>query len=174
MGAGPPSLFDGDSADVTGANVIDGAVTVLTVRAATSPDRLPLTEHLTLALPPEPDSPSLARDLVGRACRRWALMTLFYPARLVVSELITNAVEHAGSPITLGVLRRGACLHITVGDRDPRLPLLREMSPPEPGRPLDERGRGLHLVDAVAVDWGAMPTADGKIVWATIGPTALR
>jgi hypothetical protein len=168
MGARPPYVSDGDSAHVTAGP--EGAVTVLTVRSATAAGRLSLTGQLTLALPPEPDSPSLARDLAGRACQAWALPLVFYPARLVVSELVTNAVEHGQSPIVLGVTRRGDCVYLTVADRDARLPRLRELSPPEPGRPLDERGRGLHAVDAVALDWGAVPTADGKVVWAMVGP----
>jgi anti-sigma regulatory factor (Ser/Thr protein kinase) len=162
----------GDCAHVTAG--FEGAVTALTVRSATSAGRLPLSEQLTLTLPAEPDSPSLARDLAGRACQAWALPGLFYPSRLVVSELVTNAVEHARSPIGLGVTRRGECVYVTVADRDARLPHLRELAAPERGRPLDERGRGLHAVDAVALDWGAMPTAGGKVVWATVGPTAPR
>jgi hypothetical protein len=33
----------------------------------------------------------------------------------------------------------------------------------------DERGRGLQLVHAIADGWGATPTRDGKVVWATVG-----
>jgi anti-sigma regulatory factor (Ser/Thr protein kinase) len=133
--------------------------------------RLPLTERLTLRLPPDPDSPSLARNLVSEAALAWSLPELLYRARLVVSELVTNAVEHAGTDLTVVVSRRGTGLHLAVSDRDPRLPRLLRMAPPRPDRPLDERGRGLRTVHATATGWGAMPTPDGKVVWATVRPS---
>lgn len=37
-------------------------------------------------------------------------------------------------------------------------------------RPTDDGGRGLTIIDALSTDWGACPEADGKIVWALIGP----
>jgi len=132
--------------------------------------RLPLTDRLPLSLGAEPESPGLARDLVGSACHAWGLPNLLYPARLVVSELVTNAVEHAGADITVVVSRRGTGLHLAVADGDPRLPRLRTPAAPQPGQPLDESGRGLRIVHATATVWGAMPTADGKVVWATIRP----
>ena len=133
--------------------------------------RLPLTDRLLVRLPSDPDSPALARDLVGDACRAWQLPTLLYPARLVMSELVTNAVEHARSEITCVVSKRGGGLHMTVSDLSPQLPRLHELAPPRRGEPLDERGRGLRTVHATASMWGAMPTPSGKVVWATIRPS---
>jgi anti-sigma regulatory factor (Ser/Thr protein kinase) len=130
--------------------------------------RLPLTDRLSLRLTPDPDAPSLARDMVGDACRAWALPQLLYPARLVLSELVSNAVEHAGTDLIIVLSRRGAGLHMAVFDGDRRIPQLRRLAPPHPGLPLDERGRGLRTVHATATVWGAMPTPDGKVVWATV------
>jgi anti-sigma regulatory factor (Ser/Thr protein kinase) len=134
--------------------------------------RLPLTDRLPLSLAAVPESPGLARDLVASACRAWGLANLLMPARLVVSELVTNAVQHAGTGITVVVSRRGAGLHLAVADADRRLPRLPEPAALRLGSPLDERGRGLLTVHAMATVWGAMPTADGKVVWATIRPGA--
>jgi anti-sigma regulatory factor (Ser/Thr protein kinase) len=130
--------------------------------------RLPLTDRLPLSLAAVPESPGLARDLVGNACRAWTLTNLLLPARLVVSELVTNAVQHAGTGITVVVSHRGAGLHLAVADADRRLPRMPEPAVPRPGSPLDEHGRGLRTVHATATVWGAMPTADGKVVWATV------
>jgi anti-sigma regulatory factor (Ser/Thr protein kinase) len=132
--------------------------------------RLPLSERLLLSLAAEPESPASARDLVGRACQAWDLPTLRRPAQLIVSELVTNAVEHAGTAIKIVVARRGTGLHLAAADADHRLPQLRPPAVPRPGQPFDERGRGLRIVHATATVWGAMPTADGKVVWATIRP----
>jgi hypothetical protein len=38
------------------------------------------------------------------------------------------------------------------------------------GRPLDDRGHGLRVVTALTVAWGSLPTATGKLVWATLMP----
>jgi hypothetical protein len=132
--------------------------------------RVPATDRLMLTLPPEPESPSLARTLVGDACLAWELAELLHPARLVMSELVTNAVEHAATTITVGVSPRGAGIHLSVSDGKPAPPRLLRLARPRFGHPLDDRGRGLRVVNATAAAWGSLPTAGGKIVWATLQP----
>lgn len=130
--------------------------------------RMPLTERLVMRLTPEPDAPSLARDMVGDGCRAWDLHHLLHPGRLVLSELVTNAVEHARESLTVGVAARGGGLHLTVSDDNPAFPRLLDLTPPRRGEPLNERGRGLRTVAATASGWGTMRTPDGKLVWATV------
>jgi anti-sigma regulatory factor (Ser/Thr protein kinase) len=130
--------------------------------------RLPVTERLTMTLAPDPDAPSVARNLAGDACLAWAVPELLHPARLVMSELVTNAVEHARTTVTVGVSRRGAGIHLTVADGLATLPRLREPARPRRDQPLDDRGRGLRVVTATATAWGALPTRTGKVVWATL------
>jgi anti-sigma regulatory factor (Ser/Thr protein kinase) len=104
-----------------------------------------------------------ARDLATEACLRWKLPDLIGPVSVIVTELVTNAVEHASTMITLNVTRRNRYLHLAVRDGSDR--------PPEPRLPEGDdpdRGRGLLLVDSLAVDWGWLPTRDGKVVWATL------
>jgi hypothetical protein len=133
-----------------------------------------LADRLTLTLPPEPDSPSAARNLVGDACLAWELPELLHPARADMSELVTNAVEHARTTIVVGVGLRGAGIHLTVSDGMGAPPQVLKPFRPRPGRPLDERGRGLRMVTATATAWGSLPTRTGKVVWATLRPTAPR
>lgn len=130
--------------------------------------RRPLTDMLQWPLAPAPESASVARDLIGQACQAWGSPSLLHPARLVVSELVANAVEHAGTEHLVTVSRRGAALHLSVRDGDPRPPRLLPPAPVVPGEPLDERGRGLRLVHATAFAWGSMPTRTGKVVWASV------
>ncbi|GGN56269.1 hypothetical protein GCM10010112_07960 [Actinoplanes lobatus] len=130
--------------------------------------RIPGDERLSATLRPDPDAPSVARNLVSDACLGWGLVELLHPSRLVMSELVTNAVEHAGTDIRVVVSRRGAGVHLSVADSDPRLPRLIRPSSPRPDLPLDERGRGLRTVQATAAQWGALPTEAGKVVWATV------
>jgi anti-sigma regulatory factor (Ser/Thr protein kinase) len=81
-------------------------------------------------------------------------------AVLLVSELVTNAVRHAGSTLTVAVAIGRAAVRVEVRDRSPRLPALRESTGGD-----DEWGRGLVLVDALASRWGAERLPSGKRVW---------
>lgn len=124
--------------------------------------------YLTVVLAAEPDAASLARVLVADACLAWRLPELLHPARRVMSELVLNAVEHAGTDVVVTITRRGIGLHLAVCDGDPRLPELRVPARVRRGAPLDERGRGLRVVQAAATGWGAVRTPTGKVVWASV------
>ncbi|MEV6843429.1 ATP-binding protein [Actinoplanes sp. NPDC051411] len=132
--------------------------------------RLPDGGRMSVTVAPVPEAPSTARNLVGDACRRWGLAELLHPARAVMSELVTNAVEHAGTELTVVVTRRGSGLQVAVADRFDRHPRIIQQPRPRPGDPLDERGRGLQMVAATATAWGSLPTPIGKVVWATLRP----
>ncbi|MGX1887702.1 ATP-binding protein [Streptomyces sp. NPDC055287] len=88
-------------------------------------------------------------------------------ARLIVSELTTNAIQHpqpaaAGSPEprTLTVTPR---LVIYVSDHDRRPPILRVAGAGA------TCGRGLLLVETMSHRWGYYhPPASGKVVWAEL------
>jgi len=83
-------------------------------------------------------------------------------ARLVVSELATNVVRHAGTPFTVSIERTDGEVTIRVRDWSARLPVVRS-----PG-PWAGDGHGLGLVDALSVAWGVTVRADGgKAVWAS-------
>jgi hypothetical protein len=122
----------------------------------------------TMVLAPEPEAASLAGTLVADACLAWRLVELLYPARRVMSELVLNAVEHAGTGLTVTVTHRASGLRLAVADGDPRLPRLRAPGPVHGGAPFDVRGHGLRAVQSVAAAWGAEPTATGKVVWADL------
>jgi hypothetical protein len=119
----------------------------------------------------------MAEQIVVAACREWGLASVAPRARLVASELVGNAVEHAAAEIHFivtrlgpqhaGIVRPRNVLHLAVHDQEPQLPSL------PPGRsprltPMTERGQGLHIVDATADHWGALPTHHGKMVWAVL------
>jgi anti-anti-sigma regulatory factor/anti-sigma regulatory factor (Ser/Thr protein kinase) len=104
-----------------------------------------------------------ARDMATEACTRWNLPHLIGPASLVASELVSNAIAHAGTMMTFRITRRPRYVHLAVHDGSPEEP---KLTPPAdatvPG------GRGLLLVASVAVRWGSLPSKDGKVVWATL------
>jgi anti-sigma regulatory factor (Ser/Thr protein kinase) len=131
---------------------------------------LPLTDQLQQRLPPEPESARLARLMVADACHAWHLPHLRDPAQLVMSELASNVIEHAGTLMLVTVSRRGTGLHLAVRDGSPTLPPPWQPASAPAGTPPAAGGRGLEIVRRAAAAWGALPThaRDGKVVWATL------
>ncbi|ARQ67879.1 SpoIIE family protein phosphatase [Streptomyces marincola] len=100
-----------------------------------------------------------ARRLVRDRLRDWGLSFAADTAELLASELVTNAVRHAGpGPIGLRLVRADALL-CEVTDGSPALPVLRE------ARASDAAGRGLNVVGRLARAWGSHAGGPGKTVW---------
>jgi anti-anti-sigma regulatory factor len=100
-----------------------------------------------------------ARNLATEACATWGLPGLVGPASLVVSELVSNAIQHAGTLMTVQLSRLSRYVAVAVRDGSAERPRLDES---------DGGGRGLILVNSLAVHWGSLPSRDGKVVWATL------
>ena len=121
-----------------------------------SPDAT--TRHVDLD--PVPSSVGIARSFVRDS------LTKFDEGRqdvamLLTSELVTNAILHARTPVQLGVLVDVDRALVCVADRLPSSPELtpRPRSQDRPG------GRGLALVADLAETWGTTSYAAGKTVW---------
>lgn len=104
-----------------------------------------------------------ARDVVTDACARWDLAHLLGPATLIVSELVSNAADHAHTMMTLTAAQRGAGLYLAVYDGSTAPPAL---NPDTSAAAIG--GRGLQLVAAASTAWGYVAEDDGKTVWATV------
>jgi hypothetical protein len=102
-----------------------------------------------------------AREVVTEACVRWDQPQLIGPACIVVSELVNNAVEHAGTMMTVRLTLRTRYVHVVVQDGSTAPPVLDGPGP-------RAAARGLRLVAAEATSWGHLATTDGKAVWATL------
>jgi anti-sigma regulatory factor (Ser/Thr protein kinase) len=108
-------------------------------------------------------SPGHARRLVLSALAEWGCSpSLMQDAAVVVSELATNAVLHAGSSFSLSVTLEHSLLRIAVHDARPLSITVRDggLSP--------QPTHGLGLVEALSLRWGAEGTAQGKAVWAEL------
>jgi DNA-binding NarL/FixJ family response regulator len=101
-----------------------------------------------------------ARRFVDEVLSRWACASVLDDVQLLVSELVTNAVVHAGSEVEVAVRLLSDSVRIEVVDRAPTQPLT-------PSSPSDdaESGRGLLLVETLASAWGVEPMDEGKAVW---------
>jgi two-component sensor histidine kinase len=111
------------------------------------------------ALPDSDQSPSLARDLLRDTLAGFPAETVD-TALLLVSELVTNAVVHAESPLILQIEVARPHVRVSVEDCSAERPR------PRAAGAEDANGRGLWLVDALATAWGCHGTeAGGKRVW---------
>ncbi len=84
-------------------------------------------------------------------------------AALLVSELVTNAVIHAGSEVRVRGEVVGGVLRVEVTDASRHHPALRNYSETA------GTGRGMALLVALADHWGVIPTTEGKTVWFELG-----
>jgi anti-sigma regulatory factor (Ser/Thr protein kinase) len=104
-----------------------------------------------------------ARAYVTAALEAWGLTPLMDDAKLLVSELITNAVRYSADTVVVRCsVSEDAQFVIEVGDSSPELPKIGT------AEPLDVHGRGLVIVEAVAADWGAYRVDGGKVTWAAL------
>jgi anti-sigma regulatory factor (Ser/Thr protein kinase) len=134
---------------------------------------VPSTESLgclEVELPPELESVVAARRMLSDAVRSWGLdPSVGEDAALAVSELVTNAILHAGTNITLSLRRLGPGVRVEVGDGSTHLPVVDAARPEDLLANRSMTGRGLALVAAMSDRWGADPAVSGKITWAEIG-----
>jgi anti-sigma regulatory factor (Ser/Thr protein kinase) len=122
-------------------------------------------------LPAELESVVAARRLVEAAARSWEMdESLCADSALAVSELASNAVLHAGSPVSVSIRRLGRGLRIEVSDASDHLPVVDAKDPEELLANRSMTGRGLAMVAATADRWGADPRpGGGKVTWAELG-----
>lgn len=119
-------------------------------------------DEVTTVLPSQPSSASTARQIVGVACRSWHLEGLVDDLALVATELVANAIRHAGTDMILRLIRIEDGVRLEVRDGSTR-PLR-----PRPPTSTEENGRGLILVDALSHRYGVEAEPQGKRVWAEL------
>ncbi|MFF0105863.1 SpoIIE family protein phosphatase [Streptomyces hirsutus] len=94
----------------------------------------------------------------------WELTDMSFTVELVVSELVTNAIRYGAPPIRLRLICDASTLICEVSDTSHTAPHLRR------AKTWDEGGRGLLLVAQLTRRWGSRHTAEGKTIWAELGP----
>ena len=115
-----------------------------------------------LALGSEPDAVPRARRFAGRATADAGRSQVASDVELVVTELVTNALLHAGLPVTVRISAIDDGVRVEVEDPSRHAPI------PAISSTEAMTGRGLALVAAVAQTWGVDPGGTGKTVWCEI------
>jgi anti-sigma regulatory factor (Ser/Thr protein kinase) len=112
----------------------------------------------------DPQAARAARQFLRRELAAWQVDgDLADVAVLCLSELVTNAVMHTGTPSQLEISLDDATLTLVVRDQGGPAHLAPE--PDADQDPLRVHGRGLQLVDALARRWGAEHDTVGTTVW---------
>ena len=126
-------------------------------------DEPPRRRRRTTELPPMAGSSHAARLFVQETCREWNIRHRLEDALGVATELVENAISHAGTPLELRLELRSGYLTVALHDGNPRPAVLRQRA----GGRL--RGYGLQVVAALTRAWGCSPAPDGgKVVWAVL------
>ncbi len=118
-------------------------------------------EYSEVFLPVTQAVPALRR-FVTAALHLWDLEELVGDARLVASELGTNALVHCVSPFRASVEKSPAGVRISIQDLGAGVPALLADSVDGLG------GRGVAIIDQVADVWGCEDLPGGKVTWAEL------
>ncbi|MFF4757513.1 SpoIIE family protein phosphatase [Streptomyces sp. NPDC001292] len=124
-----------------------------------------ITARAAASFDPLGRSVATARSFVRDTLQGWGFGDIVDDAVVLTSELVTNAVVHAGTAADVLCLRSDEGVRIEVSDRYPERELPVQSSAVNMGSPDREGGRGLQLCAALAGRWGVEYTPTHKKVW---------
>ena len=124
------------------------------------------SRNASIDLPSIPPSVTVSRHLVLELLRSWDVPHDREDAALLVTELVSNVVDHVGgqTTLTLELAVSEDWLRIGVVDGSSVRPVVQELSTDRP------RGRGMRMVQLIADRWGAEDHRGGKRVWFELRP----
>ncbi|MEV4335157.1 SpoIIE family protein phosphatase [Streptomyces sp. NPDC049597] len=124
-----------------------------------------ITARAAASFDPVGRSVATARAFVRDTLQGWGYSDVVDDAVVLTSELVTNAVIHAGTSADVLCLRSEDGVRIEVADRYPEREIPIQGSRRQFGSPDRENGRGLLLCAALASRWGVEYTPTHKQVW---------
>ncbi|QEU91446.1 SpoIIE family protein phosphatase [Streptomyces kanamyceticus] len=124
-----------------------------------------ITARAAATFDPVGRSVATARSFVRDTLQGWGFTDVVDDAVVLTSELVTNAVVHAGTAADVLCLRSEDAVRIEVSDRYPEREIPLQQSSVNTGSPDREGGRGLQLCAALATRWGVDYTPTHKQVW---------
>jgi anti-sigma regulatory factor (Ser/Thr protein kinase) len=113
-----------------------------------------------IVLQRQPSETERVRREIAESCHGLGRDTVA-TAQLLATELFTNALHHGSGDITMMVTRLPGELRVDVADHGPDHPRVKTVTLN------DVRGRGMMILEALAVRWGVDASDDGrgKTVW---------
>jgi hypothetical protein len=105
-----------------------------------------------------------SREIVTECLSAWSLPELIPVAKVIVTALVENVLQHTHSEPEVRLETDGSIVTVAVEDTSHQYAGFREDSTGT------NRPSGLGIVAALCRVWGSAPTASGKTVWAVIGP----
>ncbi|MFF1399898.1 SpoIIE family protein phosphatase [Streptomyces sp. NPDC058287] len=124
-----------------------------------------ITARAAATFDPVGRSVATARAFVRDTLQGWGFPDIIDDAVVLTSELVTNAVVHAGTSAEVLCLRTDDGVRVEVADRYPEREIPLQQSAINMGNPDREGGRGLQLCAAIATRWGVDYTPTHKLVW---------
>ncbi|MBM7173177.1 SpoIIE family protein phosphatase [Streptomyces sp. G44] len=124
-----------------------------------------ITARAAATFDPVGRSVATARSFVRDTLQGWGFTDIVDDAVVLTSELVTNAVVHAGTAADVLCLRSADAVRIEVSDRYPEREIPLQQSSVHMGSPDREGGRGLQLCAALATRWGVDYSPTHKLVW---------
>ena|ERR1700674_4473373 len=114
-------------------------------------------------LPKDPASVRLARSFAALAAERWGADVDVATVELATSEIVTNALLHAGSDVAITVRVNDDTIRVEVADSSRERPVVLHAAPDTTS------GRGMDIVEAITEGWGVEDIPNGgKVVWFTV------
>ncbi|MGW0548000.1 SpoIIE family protein phosphatase [Streptomyces altiplanensis] len=124
-----------------------------------------ITARAAASFDPVGRSVATARAFVRDTLQGWGYADIVDDAVVLTSELVTNAVVHAGTTADVLCLRTDDGVRVEVGDRYPEREVPLQGTAQSFGSPDREGGRGLLLCAALAARWGVEYAPTHKHVW---------
>ncbi|MEU6085045.1 SpoIIE family protein phosphatase [Streptomyces sp. NPDC047108] len=124
-----------------------------------------ITARAAATFEPVGRSVASARAFVRDTLQGWGFSDIVDDAVVLTSELVTNAVVHAGTAAEVQCLRNERGVRVEVADRYPERELPLQSTGRHHAHPDREGGRGLLLCGALASRWGVEYSATNKHVW---------
>ncbi|MDQ4008724.1 MAG: ATP-binding protein, partial [Actinomycetota bacterium] len=120
------------------------------------------SEQATHEFAAQSTSPAASRRFVRQTLREWGAHSILDDAVLLTNELVTNAVVHAGTALSVSCALGAGYVQIGVSDSHAARALPTDVS----NAPEEKTsGRGLYLISQIAEAWGVEYDRTGKRVW---------
>jgi anti-sigma regulatory factor (Ser/Thr protein kinase) len=116
-----------------------------------------------IGLAGDPTSAREARAFVRMALHERVSPAILHDGLLLASEMVSNVIRHAGTPLTLSLEIHRGYLRMTVTDG--AQPFESDAAGASTER---ESGRGMGIIAALSRRWGIGATPVGKSIWAEL------